>query len=610
VYARRAGEPSGAADLGRLDPAAIERVRDEARPDPRDADELHDALLTAGFLTKDEARPLAPELMRILLRASRATTFGTGNPEGGLLVAAERLPELRAVHPGAVLEPSIEPPASRTARVWTRDQAIVELLRGRVAIAGPTTARGLADALEIETSDAEAALLALESEGVVLRGFFSTPEARIAGTGNDGHSTVEWCDRRLLARIHRYTLHRLRAEIEPVSPADFMRFLFNWQHVAPSSRLTGIDGLRAVLESLDGFELAADAWERAVLPDRVDDYHGSMLDTLCLTGEAGWARLSSSSRDAAQLVGATPVALFLREHAEAWTALNRGAQTSAREPDESLHDRRDDLDANTRIVFDALRTRGASFIPDLVGACGLDEPGVRRSLAELVAAGVVASDGFGGLRIIVRASSGRPGSTASRASVAGRWSIVNSAGLLRDLTGRGSARDDERKRAYEAAVVLQATTLLRRYGIVFRRLLSREANLAPWRELTRVYRRLEARGEIRGGRFVSGMSGEQFAAGEAIERLREVRRTPPDGRCLVISAADPLNLSGIITSGDRVRAATSTRIAYRDGVPMAALEGDYVRPLIELSGVAPGIAAQVATTLTGRTVLSGFVGRP
>jgi ATP-dependent Lhr-like helicase len=578
VYARRAGEPSSAGDLGALDTAAIERVRDEARPDPRDADELHDALLTAGFLTAHDVRSVAPELLAALVDARRATELRIKNLELSILVAAERLPELRAVHPDATYDPPIEAPASRTARAWTRDAAIVELLRGRVGIAGPTTAPALAEALAIGVADADAALLALEGEGLVLRGHFSGPN--------------EWCDRRLLARIHRYTLSRLRAEIEPVSPADFMRFLFSWQHVEPSSRLTGVDGLRAVLESLDGFELAADAWERAILPDRVDGYQPSLLDTLCLTGEVGWARLSRSSRDATQLVGATPVALFLREHAERWATL-------AIEPDAAVRTLRDEgLQKSARLVADALRTRGASFSGDLATACGLDEAAVRGALGDLVAAGLVASDGFGGLRTIVRASGGRPPQT-TRHSVTGRWSMLTS--------GAGSEAS-----AREAAVDLQARTLLKRYGIVFRRLLAREANVAPWRELTRVYRRLEARGEIRGGRFVSGMSGEQFALDGAIERLREIRRTPADGACLVISAADPLNLAGIITAGERVRAVAATRIAYRDGVPIAAMEGDYVRPLIPLIEVALTVAAEVATTLAGRPVppvLSGFVGR-
>jgi ATP-dependent Lhr-like helicase len=587
VYARRAGDPSRAEDLGALDAIAIERVRDEARPDPRDADELHDALLTAGFLTREDTGSIANELFATLAAAGRAAEFRIKNLELGIRVAAERLPELRGVHPDGVCEPAIEPPASRAARAWTRGEAILELLRGRVTIAGPTTSNELAKALGIETGDADTALLALESEGIVLRGAF-TP----------GKAKTEWCDRRLLSRIHRYTLNRLRAEIEPVSSADFMRFLFAWQHVEPSSRLAGVDGLRAVLEALDGFELAADAWERAVLPDRVEGYQPSMLDTLCLTGDIGWARLSSSARDATQLVGATPIALFLREHADAWQALretDRGAGSAA---SDDWTGAAQDLSPATAGVLDVLQARGASFVPELAAACGLDQSAVRTALGDLVAAGLATSDGFGGLRAIVRGSGGRRPAGNGRHSVTGRWSLVHRA--------VGQPRDRD------AAVELQARALLNRYGVVFRRLLAREPNVAPWRELIRVYRRLEARGEIRGGRFVSGMSGEQFALGPAIERLREIRRTPPDGRCLVMSAADPLNLAGIVTAGDRVRAVTASRVAYRDGIPMAALEGDYVRPLIEPGGVAPALAAEVATTLAGRpmpAILSGFVGR-
>jgi len=530
------------------------------------------------------------------------------------------LPEIRAVHPDCSTDPAIDAPASRSARVWTRSGALIELLRGRVAITGPTTARQLAASLSIDDADADAALLALESEGLVLRGVFETMNAELAGiaekinaadSASASADPLQWCDRRLLARIHRYTLNRLRAEIEPVSPAGFMRFLFAWQHVAPSSRLTGADGLRAVMDTLDGFELAADAWERAVLPARIDGYEPSMLDMLCLTGEVGWARLSASTRDATQLVGATPVALFLREHGDAWQTLRSGGDAAPAEPDA-------DLGNAARHVFEVLRGRGASFIAELAAMCELDEAGVRTALADLVAAGLVSSDGFGGLRSIIHASSGRfvlrgqtrvsdpgadPGSdprrrAAGRASVTtGRWSIL----------GGGAPRPTSR----DAAVETQARALLRRYGIVFRRLLAREANVAPWRELSRVYRRLEARGEIRGGRFVTGMSGEQFATGNAVERMREIRRAPPDGRCIVISAADPLNLAGIVTAGDRVRAVAATRVVYRDGVPMAAMEGDYMRPLIPLVDVAPGLAAEIATTLAGRPVpvLSGFVGR-
>jgi ATP-dependent Lhr-like helicase len=249
-------------------------------------------------------------------------------------------------------------------------------------------------------------------------------------------------------------------------------------------------------------------------------------------------------------------------------------------------------------VLAVLRARGASFAHE-VAASGMDDGRVRAALGDLVSAGLIASDGFGGLRALLRATGARAAAPHGRANVAGRWSL---------LAGKDAVDNASR----EAAVEAQARSLLRRYGIVFRRLLAREANVAPWRELARVYRRLEARGEVRGGRFVSGMSGEQFALPRAVERLREVRRTPGDGRCLVISGADPLNLAGIVTAGDRVRAVSATRVLYRDGVPLAAMEGDYVRPLMSMADVAPELAAEVATALAGRplpAITSGFIGR-
>jgi len=405
-------------------------------------------------------------------------------------------------------------------------------------------------------------------------------------------SLTEWCDRRLLARIHRYTLNRLRAEIEPVSPADFMRFLFAWQHVDPAARLTGIDGVRAVLEALDGYEVAADAWERAVLPARVDGYDAAMLDTLSLTGDVGWARLSSPSDEATQMVGATPIALFLREHADAWAALKTPASGSADHSPALLR-------ADSARVIEILRGRGALFLPEIAAASALPDAQVRNAIADLVARGLVTSDGFAGLRAIIRTASGRPLPAGGRTTVTGRWALIESRRAESDVA---LTRD--------AAVELQARVLLRRYGIVFRKVLAREPNAAPWRELVRVYRRLEARGEIRGGRFVTAMSGEQFALPDAVERLREIRRTPPSGTLHVISAADPLNLTGLVTTGDRVRAVAANRVVYRDGVPLAAMEGDYVRPLVEDTDGAT--ASAVTTSLTGRSrpaVVSGFLGR-
>jgi ATP-dependent Lhr-like helicase len=587
VQARRAGEASTADELGRLDPAAIDRVREEARPDPRDADELHDALLTAGFLTQDDLAVDARILVDRLVENGRAAIIRLPDPTlkpdsiaaptsnlhpltPAVWVAAERLPEIVAVHPRATIQGDAVAPPSRAARTWTREDAIVEILRGRLALAGPTTAASLAASCAIGESDVAVALAALEGEGVVLRGIFTASASRL-----------EWCDRRLLARIHRYTLNRLRAEIEPVSPADFMRFLFAWQHVEPRARLTGLEGLRAIVASLDGFELAASAWERSVLPARLDRYERSMLDMLCLTGEVGWARLSASASVRAgdglpraargapapveqmrgnpkRLVGATSVALFLREHGDFWRALRR------RDGDDSDDTNQKDpvgtLSQTARAVYDTLGARGASFLRDLT-ACAIDQDALVSAVGELVAAGLVASDGFDGLRTIVRASAGRRPARKSAAH-AGRWSLL-------------AAEPPAVSR--ESAVEAQARALLGRYGVVFRRVLSREANAAPWRDLARVCRRLEARGEIRGGRFVSGMSGEQFALADAVERLREIRRTPPDDQVLVISAADPLNLAGIVTAGDRVRAVAGASVAYRNGVPVALPERERIR---------------------------------
>ena len=548
VYQRRATEPSSANDIGALDPQAIARVRDEARADPRDADELHDALVTAGFLTEAEAAAIPHAFFDALTSARRAARAGAR------WIAAERLPELQAVHPSLACTPSVEAPAARTTRAWTREEAIAELLRGRLSLAGPVTAAQLAGELDVADDEARVALHALEAEGVVLRGRFT------------GAAGLEFCDRGLLARIHRYTLNRLRAEIEPVSAADFMRVLFVWQHVDPAHRLSGVDGVRALVGRLDGFEAPGRAWERAILPSRLDRYEPSMLDMVCLTGQAAWGRLSAPART-------LRVALFLREHADAWRSLGPADVDATTSVEQGL-------DVDARRVLQALGERGAAFLRDLALTCEMTDARTAVAIASLAVAGLVTSDGFAGVRAVVRTLTS-PSVNFGRHDMTGRWAL------------RPSASSVGRERAVET----QARALLDRYGVVFRRLLLRETNAATWRELTRVYRRLEARGELRGGRFVTGASGEQFALPSAVERLREVRRSAARDRIVVISAADPLNLIGALTSGERIRAITSTRIAYRDGVPVAVREGDYVRPLADLDSDA---AADVATALAGR----------
>ena len=416
---------------------------------------------------------------------------------------------------------------------WTRATALVELLRGRMALLGPVTPRALGEPLAVDATESEHTLLDLEGEGVVLRGWFSP-----------GGVEQEWCDRRLLARIHRGTLQRLRAEIEPISAADFMRFLFEWHQVPPSSRGRGVDAVRAAIARLDGFELAADAWDTHVLPARVADYDPSMLDLLCYGGEAAWARLTEPPAVPASAVvpprpvRATPVAIYQRDRWREWSTLSDFDRTAA-----------GTITGIGMTVLRALDDRGAQFVHEIVAATALPVTDVRDALAELAWAGLVASDGFAGLRAMWAAPAhprraGTPGG--------GRWARLTAAG------------DTDR----EAAVEQYAWALLHRYGIMCRRLLTREPFAVPWRELLRVYRRLEARGEVRGGRFVSGLPGEQFALPEAVELARRVRRSPPSGEAITISAADPLNLCGIVIAGERVPALASARITFRDGVPV------------------------------------------
>jgi len=574
VQTRRAGN---AGDVGALDAAAIERVRDEVRPDPRDVDECHDALLTCGWLFADEVDSAWCAALAAHGRATSVSSEHTRSSPRAIWVAAERLPEWLAVHPRSRLDPPVVPPPSRATRPWTAETALIELLRGRLAILGPTTAASIADAIGVPLAAVDDTLFALESEGVILRGTF-TGRLKAAPASAAPTSAVEWCDRRLLARIHRYTLNRLRAEIAPVSPAEFMRFLFAWQHLGERNQLTGLDGLRAVVAQLDGLELPARTWERDVLPARLDRYGSSLLDTLCLTGEVGWARLSSGPT---QVVGATPIALFLRRHASHWRTVRATERPSVG---------RTELSDAAHRVLEHLRNRGASFAQEIRAACNLADADGRAALGELVAEGLVASDGFAGLRAIAGSSSER----RSSGDAAGRWSALPT-DQHADLS-----RDD--------AVAALAWILLSRYGVVFRRLFTREVTGVTWRELVRVYRTLEARGDIRGGRFVSGMSGEQFALPEAVDRLREVRRSGPDDALIAISGADPLNLTGIVTLGDRIRASAGTRLVYRNGIPVMAMEGDMLRTLADVDGA---VLADAAALAAGRRVpvWHGYVGR-
>jgi ATP-dependent Lhr-like helicase len=548
VLSRRWLDPNAAADFGKLDAAAIERVREEAWPAAENADELHDALMLLGALPRESGkRPGWENHFDALVAARRATCLNV--PKGpSLWVAVEQLPRLRAIYPDAIAEPDLEPPAEFAARAWTAEEALTELIRGQLQGLGPVTAAQLAQQLGIATGAVDMALAALEGEGFALRGQF-TP----------GSAAVEWCERRLLARIHRYTLSRLRAEIEPVSAADFLRFLVRWHGLGAEPLPEGPQALAAIVEQLEGFEASASAWEADILPARTHHYDPEWLDGLCLSGRVLWARLTPPKPAAGKdysggPVRTTPIALLTRRHNALWRKLMARKQTDAPR-----------LSPRAQSVADYLRTHGASFFDDIVGGTGLLKTQAEEALGELVATGLIHADSYAGLRALLLPADRRAGMRGMRRrrmaefgiAEAGRWTLLQ--------------REPETGQRPDADIMEHvARLLLKRYGVVFKRVLEREPGwLPPWYELLTVYRRLEARGEIRGGRFVGGFPGEQYALPEAVSALRALRRDQPDGALVSVSASDPLNLVGILTPGARVPALAGNRVLYRDGVPIA-----------------------------------------
>jgi ATP-dependent Lhr-like helicase len=482
-------------------------------------------------------------------------------PASSIWVAAERVPEFHAIHPDAALEPAVTVPQEYAAKAWTREDALTEVVRGRLEGLGPVTPATLALPLGVTVTQVELALLALEAEGFAMRGSY-TP----------GTTETEWCERRLLARINRYTVKRLRQEIEPVSAADFMRFLLDWQHTAPDERMEGPDAVAAVVSQLEGFEAAAAAWEAEILPTRVSGYEPSWLDDLCLAGRVVWTRLDAPKMSPDRTQGpspvrSTPVTLLTRKNLPVWMTLVKPAGAGELR-----------LGSRAQAVADYLAQHGASFFDDIVQ--GLDQPRsfIEEALGELVAVGLVSSDGFSGLRALLLPSDRRKplsGGRRRRTALlgvedAGRWALIR----------RKPPAEDGNQKLPRETVEQIARTLLKRYGVVFWRLLAREAEwLPPWRDLLMALRRLEARGEIRGGRFVAGFSGEQFALPEAVGVLRGTRNEDKAGKLTVISGADPLNLAGILLPGPKVPALFSNRVLYRDGITIAALMSGEVQYL-------------------------------
>jgi ATP-dependent helicase Lhr and Lhr-like helicase len=607
----RRGLPAELAETtGALAPEAIAAAEEEVAPVVRDADELHDALLTSWMLPADRALRLAegaPRWLAELAEAGRATclTWRTPVPvsassdETVAWVATERLAAIRTLVPAdAVALPPLEVPA--WAAAIEPDVAMRKLLAAQLDISGPRTAAALAAELGMPPQLVLEALFALEADGDILRGSFSLGRGRSSAATTlpavraaedapaaDMIARLEWCNRRILARIHRLTLARLRKEIEPVDASALMRFLLRWQRVARGSQLIGADGLSRILEQLGGFETAAGAWEREVLPARLHGYDPSWLDQMCLGGEIAWCRLSAREKAARMAPSrAAPLSLFRRVDASwlrAPTALTRRDDAPPAE-----------LTPEAAAVAQLLTSGGALFLSDLCGS--LDPDAVEDALWELVGAGLASADGFASLRVLVDRRRGetasrfdppRAGSAASGIPAGHAWreavkkargkDRARPANALRSLptaAGRWSLLGPPRAEQVDAE--RSARQLLARYGVVFRDLVARESALPPWRDLATALRRLEARGEIRGGRFVTGFVGEQFALPEALDELRGHRHPAPTPELCRVAATDPLNLAGILSPGARVPAVLGNAVLFRDGVPIASLESGEV----------------------------------
>ena len=549
----RRGLPVAPHELARLDLTAIERVNEQVRPDPRDPDELHDVLLNLVAVRPADAwRPW----FELLAGAGRAVTVHA--PAGLMWAAAERLPAIQALFPGAVLEPAL---ACNKLDLVDEDAAAASLLRGHLECRGPSTVAALSEATGLLSTLIVRGLAVLEQEGFVISGRFTRPDA-----------DEEYCARRLLARIHGYTRERRRREIEPVTARDFMRFLLRWQHVAAGSKREGRFGLLAVIEQLQGFELAAGAWEHSVLGARVDGYRREWLDELCLSGQVSWGRLSvrdtlpmrpeepggpelapGRANRASRPSRATPITLALRDDLSWLLRAARGDLTPGEPSPGSGLD-----------VLSALRSRGALFRHDLAEVTGRSPAEIDQALWDGVARGLVTADGFRAVRSLLRRGSRqsfpqprglRRGIRGTTGGASGRWSLLPV-----------PLSDGDKDELAEAV----AEQLAARWGVVFHDLIARESLAVPWREVLWAFRRMEARGTIRGGRFVTGFSGEQYAHPDAIDILRAVRKKPGSGERVAISASDPLNLTGIVLPGPRITAISANTVTLTDGAVASA----------------------------------------
>jgi ATP-dependent Lhr-like helicase len=551
VYSRRWNSMSEASAMAQLDEAAIAKVKEEVWPLVRNSDELYDALMVAGFLTlseieKNEDPDVMAVYMKELISDNRATKVSLPGNKNEYWLAVERLPEFRKIFPHLKQAPEIPIPEEITAQTEKIVNPLVEILRSRLDISGPVTVQEIGRLIPVGEAAVEQSFLALENEGFVFRGHFSP------GSGE------EWCERRLLARIHRYTIDKLRSEIKPVSPSEFMHYLFHWQYLISEERTENSLQLRKILDQLEGYEAQSVAWEGDIFTARIKSYSYTTLDLLLMTGEYVWGRFKNSKTEQ-QLssipIRTTPVTFIKRENLRHY--LNTDENSGVIE-----------LSVYARTIFNLLKSDGALFFFQLEEKSKMFKSQIEDALIELVSVGLVTSDSFTGLRTLLIPdkyyTERRKGKIIFNLQQAGRWwLLLASDNNMPENTGDHSAE-------------IMAMMLLKRYGVVFRKLAEKEKLLFLWYDMLKIYRKMEAQGTIRGGRFVDGFGGEQYALPEAVSAMRSLKKKEPEDILISISASDPLNLTGYITPGRRIAAFHGNRILYSKGSPVAFKEGKEI----------------------------------
>ncbi|MDO8270780.1 MAG: DEAD/DEAH box helicase [Gammaproteobacteria bacterium] len=588
-------DPAETQSYSALDEAAIAQVRDEAWPLVRSPDEMHDALYSLGFVTEEEVvRHGYQHYLQALAQHGRACRLSSGTHQ--LWAAAERLPCLKALFPEATCQPELTLPALLFSEQWEEDTALREILRRRLEGLGPVTAARLASDMGLRVKSVEVALIGLETEGFVFRGQFSEPD--------------QWCERRLLQRIHRYTIESHRQGIQPVSLQSYMRFLFDLHEIKPQtlparpvlvpSNSDGQGLLQRTLARMDGLSAPATLWEADIYPTRISAYDPSWLDVMCISGRLVWGRYAlpaakgpqtgasaatgaeAKARKAGPVKG-TPISMLLRGNLDIWETLAASERQAEERGEPALSPALSPTAA--RIAAD-LRQHGASFFDQIARRSGLLRSQLEQGLAELVSVGLLTSDSFTGLRALLTPDSRKPGGHGNgrrRATFgvedAGRWSLLES-----PVVGTEQAPTAELDSEQLERLIM---IYLGRWGVLFKRVLERESFAPPWRVLLYALRRMELQGILRGGRFIAGVSGEQFALPETVTTLRKFGRSQELSErateYVSLAAADPLNLLGIVLPETRLPKLSRNRVLYKDGLPLAVLESNKVKFLREVN---------------------------